>query len=143
MRGHVHRSELHQLARSKATDVLAKQFAMTAGHALFHSIIVHFENDIPIQVEDRWVNPDVAPDYMQQDFSSTTPNEYLMVVAPLESVSYRNEALLPSKQIATMLNITSKEPCLLLHRQTISKTKIATIVTMWHPGQRYQFAGSF
>ncbi len=142
-RGHVHRSQLHELVAVAASDMLAQQFKVKIGHPLFHSVIVHFENDIAIQVEDRWVNSDIAPDYLEQNFAVITPNEYLMVVAPLESVSYRIEALLPSKQIATMLNITSKEPCLLLHRQTISKAKIATIVTMWHPGQRYQFAGSF
>lgn len=143
MRGHVHRSELHQLARSKATDVLAKQFAMTAGHALFHSIIVHFENDIPIQVEDRWVNPDVAPDYMQQDFSTTTPNEYLMAAAPLQGMDYRIEALNPPRDIAEMLLITQKEPCLVLKRKTLSMARVASIATMWHPGNRYQFAGGF
>ncbi|MFZ6844445.1 histidine utilization repressor [Undibacterium sp. RuTC16W] len=142
-RGHIHRSELHQLDTVKATDILAQQFKVKIGHTLFHSVIVHFENDVAIQVEDRWVNSDIAPEYLKQDFSTMTPNEYLMVVAPLQSVSYRIEALLPSKHIAAMLQITHKEPCLLLHRQTLSKGKIATIVTMWHPGLRYQFAGSF
>ncbi|MFZ6814306.1 histidine utilization repressor [Undibacterium sp. Rencai35W] len=142
-RGHTHRSELHQLDAVKATDILAQQFKVKIGHPLFHSVIVHFENDVAIQVEDRWVNSDIAPEYLKQDFSIMTPNEYLMVVAPLQSVSYRIEALLPSKHIASMLQITHKEPCLLLHRQTLSKGKIATIVTMWHPGMRYQFAGSF
>ncbi|MFZ6673790.1 histidine utilization repressor [Undibacterium sp. Xuan67W] len=142
-RGHTHRSELHQLDAVKATDILAQQFKVKIGHTLFHSVIVHFENDVAIQVEDRWVNSDIAPEYLKQDFSIMTPNEYLMVVAPLQSVSYRIEALLPSKHIASMLQITHKEPCLLLHRQTLSKGKIATMVTMWHPGMRYQFAGSF
>ncbi|MCU6432939.1 histidine utilization repressor [Undibacterium sp. Jales W-56] len=142
-RGHTHRSELHQLEAVKATDILAQQFKVKIGHSLFHSVIVHFENEVAIQVEDRWVNSAIAPDYLEQDFASMTPNEYLMVVAPLESVSYRIEALLPPKHIGDMLHITYKEPCLLLHRQTLSKGKIATIVTMWHPGLRYQFAGSF
>ena len=43
------------------------------------------ENDQPIQVEDRHVNPEVAPDYLTQDFTSQTPNAYLMRVAPLAS----------------------------------------------------------
>jgi GntR family histidine utilization transcriptional repressor len=142
-RGHRHRSELHQLARSKATDLLAQQFGLAAGHALFHSIIVHFENEIPIQVEDRWVNPALAPDYMQQDFASTTPNEYLMRAAPLQGADYRIEALNPPHDIAEMLQITQKEPCLVLKRKTLSMARVASIATMWHPGNRYQFAGGF
>lgn len=142
-RGHVHRSELHLLERSKAQDLLARQFDLRSGHALFHSVIVHFENDIPIQVEDRWANPEVAPDYMEQDFSVITPNEYLMAAAPLQGVNYSIEALLPPRDIAEMLQIQPKEACLVLKRRTHSQGQVASVVTMWHPGGRYQFAGSF
>mgnify|MGYP006145492789 CR=1 FL=1 len=41
---------------------------------------------------DRWVNPLCAPDYMEQDFASTTPNEYLMKAAPLQGATYSIEA---------------------------------------------------
>jgi GntR family histidine utilization transcriptional repressor len=131
-RGHAHRSELHQLP-----------FGLRVGHPLFHSIIVHCENEIPIQVEDRWVNPAVAPDYMQQDFSAITPNEYLMAAAPLQGVNYSIEALGAPREIAAMLHIKPKESCLVLKRRTLSKGQVASVVTMWHPGARYQFAGSF
>ncbi|HYC42306.1 MAG TPA: histidine utilization repressor [Noviherbaspirillum sp.] len=142
-RGHRHRSELHLLERSKANEQLALYFGVKPGRPLFHSVIVHFENDIPIQVEDRWVNPGVAPDYMQQDFSAITPNEYLMAAAPLQGVNYSIEALSPPREIADMLHITAKEPCLVLKRRTLSKGEVASVATMWHPGSRYQFAGSF
>jgi len=142
-RGHAHRSELHKLERCKAGDLLAGEFAVPIGHLLFHSVIVHMENELPIQVEDRWVNSALAPDYLQQDFSQTTPNEYLMAVAPLQSVSYRIEALSPPRDIADMLHIAQKEACLVLHRKTLSRGSVASVVTMWHPGSRYQFAGGF
>lgn len=142
-RGHVHRSELHKLERAKASEVLASEFAVGVGHLLFHSIIVHLESDLPIQVEDRWVNSTLAPDYLQQDFSVLTPNEYLMAVAPLQSVNYSIEAVSPPRDIADMLHIQQKEPCLVLHRKTLSQGAVASVVTMWHPGSRYQFAGGF
>lgn len=142
-RGHVHRSELHKLERAKASDLLASEFALAPGHLLFHSVIVHLENELPIQVEDRWVNSSIAPDYLQQDFSAITPNEYLMAVAPLQSVNYSIEALIPPREIADMLHIQQKEPCLVLHRRTLSQGAVASVVTMWHPGSRYQFAGGF
>jgi len=142
-RGHTHRSELHLLERSKAGDHMAAMFGVRNSDMLFHSLIVHFESDIPIQLEDRWVNPEVAPDYMLQDFSTTTPNEYLMAAAPLQGVNYSIEALSPPREIAEMLHIRTKEPCLVLKRRTLSKSQVASFVTMWHPGGRYQFAGSF
>jgi len=104
---------------------------------------VHFENGVPIQVEDRWVNPQCAPDYMEQDFAHLTPNEYLMQAAPLQGATYSIEALAAPRDIAEMLAIDTRQPCLVLRRQTRSAGLIASLVTMWHPGHRYQFAGSF
>lgn len=142
-RSHRHHSELQQLERSKAAEPLATQFGLLQNALLYHSIIVHFENEIPIQVEDRWVNPAIAPAYMQQDFSTITPNEYLMAVAPLQAATYSIEALIAPREITEMLAIEAKQPCLVLKRRTTALGKIASVATMWHPGQRYQFTGSF
>lgn len=142
-RGHVHHSELHLLERGKASELLALQFALPGKQLLFHSVMVHFENAIPIQVEDRWVNPHLAPDYLRQDFAQMTPNEYLVAVAPLQSVNYCIEALAPSAAIVEMLQLAPGESCLVLKRRTWSQKEVASVVTMWHPGSRYQFAGSF
>ncbi|MBI3283283.1 MAG: histidine utilization repressor [Burkholderiales bacterium] len=142
-RGHAHRSRLHELSATPANEQLAAQFQLKPGCSLFHSVIVHFENEVAIQVEDRWVNASLAPDYLQQDFAVITPNEYLVAAAPLQGVDYSIEAVMPTKPIADMLHISGKEACLVLHRKTRSQGQIATIVTMWHPGSRYQFTGSF
>jgi len=142
-RGHAHRSSLQLLEQSKAGDLLAKQFELPPASVLFHSVIVHFENGVPIQVEDRWVNPACAPLYMSQDFAAVTPNEYLMAAAPLQGATYSIEALSPPRDIADMLAIDTRQPCLVLKRQTRSAGQVASTATMWHPGHRYQFAGSF
>ena len=142
-RGHAHRSELHRLERARAGDVLARRFGLQANEHLFHSVVVHFENGEPIQVEDRWVNPAVAPDYMAQDFASQTPNAYLMRVAPLQGVSFVIEACLPSPEVAEMLAMAPEDTCLVLRRQTQSQGQVASVAAMWHPASRYQFTGSF
>ncbi|MES2150829.1 MAG: histidine utilization repressor [Pseudomonadota bacterium] len=141
-RGHAHSSKLHLLEHARASEALALQFGLAAGAALFHSVIVHFENALPIQVEDRWVNPACAPDYLAQDFASITPNEHLMVVAPLTGACYRIEALAAPREVADMLAIELRSCCLVLKRSTMSQQAVASVVTMWHPGQLYQFAGS-
>jgi GntR family histidine utilization transcriptional repressor len=96
-----------------------------------------------IQVEDRWVNAALAPDYLRQDFARSTPNEYLMRVAPLQGVSYRIEAKLPPAEIRQRLAMPAGEPCLVLYRTTRSLGVVASVATMWHPASRYQFTGSF
>jgi GntR family histidine utilization transcriptional repressor len=42
-----------------------------------------------------------------------------------------------------MLAIDTRQACLVLKRQTRSAGQVASIATMWHPGHRYQFTGSF
>jgi len=142
-RGHVHRSELHKLERTKAGEALGRQFGLKTEQPLFHSVVVHFENGEPIQVEDRYVNPTVAPDYLQMDFNSQTPNAYLMRVAPLQGVRFVIEACLPPRDVAEMLHMAPEEPCLVLRRQTHSQGLVASVAAMWHPAARYRFTGSF
>lgn len=142
-RGHQHRSELHKLERVKAGEALGRAFGVKSEATLFHSVVVHFENGQPIQVEDRHVNPEVAPDYLAQDFTSQTPNAYLMRVAPLQGVSFAIEACLPPAGIGEMLAMPANEPCLVLRRQTRSMGRVASVAAMWHPASRYQFTGSF
>ena len=142
-RGHAHRSELHRLERVKASDALAQRLGVPPGSVVFHSVVVHFENDLPIQVEDRHVNPAVAADYLAQDFATQTPNAYLMRVAPLQGVSFVIEAVVPPAAVAEMLAMPAGEPCLVLHRQTRSQGQVASVASLWHPASRYRFAGAF
>ena len=142
-RGHVHRGELQRLERCKADAALVRQLELPTVQSIFHSVVVHFENDVPIQVEDRYVNPAVAPDYMAQDFGSQTPNAYLTRVAPLQGVQYSIEARMPSSEVAELLRMEVSEPCLVLHRSTRSQGQVASVSALWHPAARYQFTGSF
>lgn len=142
-RGHRHRGELQRLERCKVDAALLRQFELEAGNPLFHSVVVHFENDVPIQVEDRYVNPAVAPDYLRQDFSSQTPNAYLVRVAPLQGVQFSIEACMPGTEVAELLRMEVSEPCLVLRRSTRSQGQVASVSALWHPASRYQFAGSF
>jgi GntR family histidine utilization transcriptional repressor len=141
-RGHRHRSQLRVLEAAPASDELAQQFALAAGARLFHSLIVHFDNEVPIQAEDRWVNPACAPAYLEQDFSTITPNEHLMAAAPLQGAIYSIEALPAPPQVAEMLQVETGGCCLVLRRRTTSAGRVASVVTMWHPGHLAQLTGS-
>jgi GntR family histidine utilization transcriptional repressor len=142
-RGDSHACVVTLLESVKAPAALARRFEAHRGLRLFHSILVHYENGEQIQLEDRWVNAALAPDYLRQDFAHSTPNEYLMRVAPLQGVSYRIEAKLPPAEIRKHLGMPAGEPCLVLYRTTRSMGTVASVATMWHPSSRYQLTGSF
>ncbi|MCH7343740.1 histidine utilization repressor [Pelomonas sp. CA6] len=142
-RGHRHESRLHLLESVRADDEQAALFALRPGAPLFHSVIVHLENGVPIQCEDRLVNAACAPDYMAQDFARVTPTHYLLQVAPLSEARYTIEAQLPSSQDAKLLAIPKGEPCLVVRRSTLSQGRVVTAVRLVHPGSRYFLQGAF
>jgi GntR family histidine utilization transcriptional repressor len=41
-----------------------------------------------------------------------------------------------------MLSIAAGAACLVLRRRTTSQGRVASVATMWHPGQLYKFTGS-
>ena len=45
------------LERVRAAADLAEEFGVAPRSELYHSLIVHFENDRPVQLEDRYVSP--------------------------------------------------------------------------------------
>lgn len=137
-RGHTHTAELVSLARGQAEGALADAFALPVGAPLFHSVLVHREDGRPIQVEDRWVNAALAPDYLRLDFSAETPNAYLSRVAPLASARLTVEARPAPRDIATMLGIDTRAACLVVHRVTRGADGVASVATLWHPGEHYR-----
>lgn len=141
-RGRVHHSTVHLLEDCAPGNAMATEFNLDSGATLFHSVIVHYEDDVALQVEDRWVNPACAPHYLAQDFLKITPNEHLMSVTPLTSATYSIEALPAPPEIGAMLAIPAGAACLVLRRRTISQGTVASVVTMWHPGALSQFTGT-
>ena len=97
----------------------------------------------PFQLEDRWVNPAVARDYLEVDLTRQTPNEYLMRATPLSDVEHRLEAVLPGPMEQELLGIDGRQPCLLLHRRTWSGGRIASRAWLTHPGDRFYLATRF
>jgi GntR family histidine utilization transcriptional repressor len=142
-RGHRHHAEVHVAARERAPAELAAQLGLAAGASVFHTLIVHFENDVPLQCEDRYVNPACAPGFLEVDLSLVTPTHYLLEVAPLWEAQYSIQACLPSAQEARLLGIGIGDPCLAVVRRTMSRGVAITIARLVHPGSRYQLEGRF
>ena len=142
-RGHRHSVKVIGVESLKANASLAQTLRLRQGGKVFHSVLVHFENGVPIQFEDRLVNPAAAPGYLSVDFEQTTPTHYLIEVAPLTEASYSIEACLPSPQEASALGVDSSEPCLVMTRCTVSGANVASLARLVYPGMRYSFNGKF
>ena len=142
-RGHQHSALVIKNCMESANRKSAPLLGAMIGRPIFHSIIVHREAGIPIQLEERFVLGDAAPGYDQIDFTKTTPNEFLMRVAPLERVDHIVRAVMPDKEVQRLLAVKETEPCLLLIRQTWSNSRLVSYARLTHPGSRFEFEDSF
>lgn len=142
-RGHHYSAKVILNRRDRLNSETAGRIQLAPGSRAFHSVIVHEENDIPIQVEDRYVNPQVVPGYGEVDFTRTTPTEYLLKTAPLQEVEHTVQARMPTGRVRELLHLKGNEPCLVLLRRTWSQGKIASVATLFHPGSRYELSDHF
>ena len=142
-RGHRHSCKVVLLKEEAAGAERALALDLREGQRVFHSVIVHYENDIAVQIEDRYVNALVAPHYLQQDFLVQTPYAYLNAVAPLTEGEHVVEAILAEPQECELLQIPPGEPCLMIRRRTWSGRQAVTAARLIHPGSRHRLEGRF
>ncbi|WP_249678295.1 histidine utilization repressor [Pseudomonas abieticivorans] len=142
-RGHRHSCKVISVSEEAAGSERALALDMREGQRVFHSVIVHYENDIAVQIEDRFVNALVAPDYLKQDFTQETPYAYLTKVAPLTEGEHVVEAILADAEECKLLQIEAGEPCLLIRRRTWSGRQPVTAARLIHPGSRHRLEGRF
>ena len=142
-RGHQHSARVLLCRQERAPAALAQRMGLASGAPVFHSLIVHLENGVPLQCEDRYVNPACAPQYLVQDFTRTTPTHYLFEVTALWRAEYSIEAARPTAQEAQLLGISADTPCLIVVRSTHSTEATITLARLVHPGHLYSLAGQF
>jgi GntR family histidine utilization transcriptional repressor len=140
-RGHDYSATLLELDEIEAIPPIAIALGVEIGSQVYHSVIVHNDNGKPVQVEERFVNQELVPEYTQQDFAKFSPHEYLSRVAPLTEARHTIEAISPSEQVCEWLQLYNEEPCLQLIRRTSSKQGVVCFARIIYPGSSYRLGG--
>jgi GntR family histidine utilization transcriptional repressor len=142
-RGHHHHAVVHLQRSEKAPAALAAQLGLAPGSRVFHTLIVHHENGVPLQYEDRYVNPACSPHYLAADYTQTTPTQVLFETTALWRAQYAIEAAAASPDEARLLGIAPRDPCLVITRSTFTRDATITMARLVHPGRRYLVQGEF
>jgi GntR family histidine utilization transcriptional repressor len=142
-RGHTHSCEVLRQSRQHARGEIARALNVEQGTDVFHLLLVHSENGSPVQVEDRYVVADFAPECMEQNFQTVTPSAYLTAISPLQEAEQIVRATLPNSAVREYLQMTSKEPSLVVIRRTWSHGRPVTFARLHHPGSRYELTGHY
>lgn len=142
-RGHSHSSEVVRASRQHARGEVAHALHVEPGSDVFHLLLVHFENNVPVQVEDRHVLAVFAPDCLRQDFTQVTPSAYLTGISPLAEAEQLVRASIPNAAIRKQLQMNEAEPCLVILRRTWSQGRPVTLARLHHPGSRFELTGNY
>lgn len=142
-RGHEHSSRTIELSLTGANPRVARALHIETGQPVFQSQVLHLENGIPIQFEDRYVRLEFAPDYLAQDFTTISPGAYLTSIAPFQEAEQLVRAETPSAAVRTLLQMQSGEPTLVVIRRTWVERAPVTVANLHHPGKRYELTGHY
>ncbi len=137
-RGHDYSNRVLISEAIQADDEVALRLGVRVNSTVFHTLIVHQENGVAIQLENRFVNPRWVPNYLDTDFSRHTPNEILVANCPITDLEHIVEALLPDAQTAEWLGMDTRTPCLSVIRRTWSGEHLISYARLLHPGDRYK-----
>ncbi|AYD03712.1 UTRA domain-containing protein [Neorhizobium sp. NCHU2750] len=129
----------HKVELAKVTGELAPHLGLSAGAPIFHSLIVYCANESPVQLEDRFVSPEFAPDFLAQDFGLKSTTDYLQSIALPTRIEHEIQAALPNASEARLLEVKSSDPCLVVSRRTWVGAAVTTFTRFIHPGTRHTF----
>ena len=141
--GKTHRAEVLLLEAVPASAFMAKRFGISAGEPLFHVVVTHFQDEVPIQVEDRYVSPALVPDFMQVDFTRITPTAFLISQVKPDEMEHIVQAVMPDSVLRGRLAIAEGEPCLRLQRRTWKGNTVVTSVDLTYPSSRYGLSARY
>ena len=141
--GKRHSSKVLVLDNRVANPEIALLMQVAADTKLFYLSAVHFQDDLPIQMESRFVNPLIVPDFISQDYSQKTSTAYLLSQFQPEQMEHIVRAVIPNELVRKNLLIEADEPCLQLTRRTWKNDQIITHVTLTYPGSRYDLGARY
>ncbi len=116
---------------------LTQLFEWQEPQPLQQIIVLHKRNATPVVLEQRWINPRVAPDAAAQDFSQTTCTAYLLACAPLQDLEQGVEAVALDATAAKWFELSVAHPALLVKRRSRSHKGVASYVHLYFPSGRY------
>ncbi len=137
-RGHQHSAQQLGLKKVWVNEEIAILLNLKTNDCAYYSKVIHYENNQPIQLEQRYVNAELVPEYLLQNFTEITPHEYLSSVAPLTEATHEVEAVLSQESICQLLAIKTTDPCLQVRRRTWSKQGIVSLAILTSPGGKYR-----
>lgn len=111
---------------------LSSQLGLGSQTRVLHLICMHYGNNRPFQLEERWINIDAAPDVEQADFRESGPHEWLLNVAPFTEAEIAFSAISADGRLAEYMGTTTGTSMIQLERTTWKSGHPMTFARMTH-----------
>jgi GntR family histidine utilization transcriptional repressor len=141
--GKRHGSRVLSLETVDAPPEVAQKMNLSVADQLYYLQAVHYQDDLAIQLESRYVNAQAVPGFIHQDFALITSTAYLLQQFQPDEMEHIVRAILPDAQTREQLRMESDEPCLQLTRRTWKNNRVVTCVTLTYPGDRYHLGARY
>ncbi len=137
-KGASYRYELLLKEEVNAPTEICRRMNLNAGAKVLHIKCLHLADEVPYQFEDRWINLERVPAARGEDFTSISPNEWLVRKEPFSEAEHSFSASLADKESASLLEIKEGEPLFIVERRTWREKNSITSVKLSFPGASYK-----
>ena len=110
-------SLIHREMQS-APDWLRGRLRLEADAEAVHVVCVHYADDRPFQIEERWIVVATVPAVATVDFIQEGPNDWLVATVPFTDLDVSLGAEPASHTVADHLSLTPGEPVFTAERTT-------------------------
>ncbi|MFN3370797.1 MAG: GntR family transcriptional regulator [Sphingomonadaceae bacterium] len=121
----------------------AQLMELSPGEPLFHAALLILADGVPVALEDRQALPEVYPDFLEQDFATTSIFSYFARHSVLEDIENVVRAVLPDRRVAQLLEIGEQEPCLLVQRRNWYRGRCVTLTRVIYAGRRQSLGSRY
>ena len=103
---------------------------------------LHHADDMPFQLEERWINLDAVPEAETESFIELSPDAWLLELRPWSEVEHVISAVRATARSARRLEVNPGDALLVVQRRTWLDDLVITFARMLHPGRFYRIRAS-
>ncbi len=114
---------------------LASQLSVSPEARVLHVICMHYADNRPFQLEERWINIEAVPEVEEADLSAHGPHEWLLNAAPFTEAEVAFCAISADSRLAEFMGTTAGTSMIQMERTTWKDENPITFARMTHhPG---------
>lgn len=141
--GQSYRYEVLSSKKRRSNRLDMDRLGLTAVQSVLDIATLHYAAERPFCLEERLINLEAVPAAAEEDFSMESPGPWLVHHVPWTSAEHRIRAEGAPEHVATLLNIESQTPCLLVQRRTWIGNLPVTSVRLHYPGDGHELTARF